>query len=123
MFVERFNGSFDAVLMAHPVSYGLCRFQGFLCETKLDCFSESFGRKIARSDRLWTYASTGTHVAPEWLISEEGNDGGRDAILQPTCRSSGSTVMYDSGRSWEQPLMWAVSNEVNVGIVEISSQV
>jgi len=109
--------------MAHSVSHGLCRRQSFLGETKADRFGESFYREISRSDRLWAYASTGTHVAPEWLVSEERNNGGRYSVYQSTGCGSGSTMMYDSGHPWEKPLMWTVPNEEDVVIIDFSSQV
>jgi hypothetical protein len=62
-------------------------------------------------------------MAPERLVSKEGNNGRGDSVLQATRGSSGSTVMYNSSHPRKQPFVWTISNEEDVLIIEISSQV
>ncbi len=93
--MERFNGRFDSVFDFHLLGDRLGSLPHLLGEAKLDCLTEIFTGEFLEGNGLWSCTSRSHHVAPELLISKEGDHNSGTPVEKAAGGSARSSMVYD----------------------------
>ena len=91
----------NSFFLVHPRTQLFCRGLCPFRQGNLDSLFQFLDRQFFEGDGVWSCACSGNHLAPEFLVSEEGYD---DCWF-PAFEADGScpcaTMMHDSGDSRE----------------------